>query len=533
MATFTSISETGLSEERRVLGARILPALAACGLFLVYAALPSRNFYWDGVTFAHDIESARSLVTLLWPNHLLYDVIGWCAYTALGGRIRALYVLQFLNAGFAALAAYLLWGIIARATRSWRAAAAFTALFAFAGIWWRFSTDANAYILSVCLLLACARLLEPQRLPRPWLLAALYTLAMLVHQLAVLFLPAAIFALWWQGLPEEPLARRMLRVGKYAGSAATATLLCYVAAFRFKVAHGVTVSFWSWTASHTEGSGFFFRPATVIAASARSWMQVFGAGRPELWYWRPLAVTLVTLTLISLALAIRAVVRSWPTLRTIRIRNHMLGRFAGIWFATYAVFLLFWMPRNSFYKLFAWPALVLLLAACWMPRPLPFWRSPLIMLALTLALFNLTFAIVPYSRTTSNVALGFSLRLEPALASGALVYYHELDPDDSMARYFNPQTEWRPLETVEEIDHELASGKPVWLDTTALDYLSQQDAGWLNQRSAGQAAREVVTRFTRMRFVQLSAASRSAGNFSRVSRSGNPAAATRHTGFSQ
>lgn len=525
MASSTAISQTGpaLSAERCVPGARILPALAACGLFLIYAALPTHNYYWDGVTFAHAIESARSVVTLLWPNHLLYDVMGWCAYTALGGRIRALYVLQFLNAGFAALAAYLLFGIIARATRSWRAAAAFTALFAFAGIWWRFSTDANAYILSVCLLLACAHLLEPQRLPRPWLLAVVHTLAMLVHELAVFFLPAAIFALWWQGLPEEPAARRLLRVGKYAACSATVTLLCYAAAFRLKVAHGVAGSFWSWTTSHTEGSGFFFRPAAVIAASARSWMQVFGAGRPELWYWRPLAVTLVALTLISLALVISAVIRDWQGLRTIRIRNHMLGRFAGIWFTTYAMFLLFWMPRNSFYKLFAWPALVLLLAACWMPRAISFWRSPLTRLALFLALFNLTFAIVPYSRNTSNVALGFSLRLKPALGSGAVIYYRDLDPDDSMARYFNPQTEWRPLGTGGEIDRELESGKPVWLDTTALDYLGRHDAGWLNLRSGGQPAREVVTRFTRMRFVQLSAATRSAANFSRVSQSGNPA----------
>src|SRR3954452_6194716 len=87
--------------------ARFATALFILGLYLL---LPTRNFYWDGISFAQTIENAAHWRLLLHANHLLYNIVGSVAYHAFGGRIRALYVLQAVNSGFAAAAFYLLSG---------------------------------------------------------------------------------------------------------------------------------------------------------------------------------------------------------------------------------------------------------------------------------------------------------------------------------------------------------------------------------------------------------------------------------------
>ena len=61
----------------------VCPALAALVLTL-YAAFPTRNYYWDGVSFALAIESPDRLSGLfLHPNHLIYNGIGYVLWSGL------------------------------------------------------------------------------------------------------------------------------------------------------------------------------------------------------------------------------------------------------------------------------------------------------------------------------------------------------------------------------------------------------------------------------------------------------------------
>jgi hypothetical protein len=70
-------------------------------LFLVvlsaYLAFPTRNYYWDGISFALQIEDAQGLEPMLFnPNHLGYDITGsmiWHLVRAFLPSIRALTVL--------------------------------------------------------------------------------------------------------------------------------------------------------------------------------------------------------------------------------------------------------------------------------------------------------------------------------------------------------------------------------------------------------------------------------------------------------
>lgn len=447
----------------------------------LYLLLPTQNFYWDGIAFAQTIETAAHWPLLLHANHLLYNIVGWVAYHALGGRVRALYVLQAVDSGFAAAAFYLLSGIIARVTGSVRMALLLGALFAFSGTWWRFAVDADAYIPSVTLLIASASLLLADRKPRIGPAALLHCGAMLLHQLAIFFFPAALVLLW----------RQWRRGALYFGFAGGTTLVAYIAAFSIQSRSFSLDSFWTWITSHSNDVAFSFSPGHNLVVSIRSWMQVLLAGRPGLVrYSDPLTIMLLLACAGALAFLLIAI---WRVSRpSIAIYHRTLFVFAICWIATYAVFLFFWLPHNTFYKLFALPGIMLLIASCWKPGPNPI-ALPFVAL---ITLCNLTFAIIPYSRATANEAVAFALSLEPHLASGSMVYYSDLNTDDWLVRYFNPQTTWRQVASPGDVG-------VGWLDTTAIDRFSRSDPAWFEKRTRHAEWRELVNARHRIRFVRL------------------------------
>src|SRR5262249_11683997 len=78
---------------------------------LMYLLTLTADYYWDGITFALQIEKisrGESYVALLFhQNHLLYNSIGFLlyrAFQALGISVRAITLLQILNAVVGGLA---------------------------------------------------------------------------------------------------------------------------------------------------------------------------------------------------------------------------------------------------------------------------------------------------------------------------------------------------------------------------------------------------------------------------------------------
>jgi hypothetical protein len=496
-----------LSRDRTKTWIQIGAALIA---LLVYLAIPTRNYYWDGITFSLDIENAISVKSLLHPNHLLYSPIGWYVYRALGGTIRALYVLQVLNAFFAALAVYFLFGVVAKLSQSIRAAITLTGLFAFAGIWWRFSTDADAYILSVLLLIIGADLLITSRPSRPIPVALLHIMAMLVHELAFLFVLPAAYWIWRHSAEGESQLARLRRTMAYACTAGFSTLAIYVAVFCWRFGSFSFPGFFAFLTSHATGSGFSFSAIRNSWLTIRSWAQVFLAGKASLVRYSDWTTRfLIAVVLVSLFFLLKTALSCYRKRISIRIYDREVFRFATCWLAVYAVFLFFWMPENSFYKLFAWPAFILLLTSCWKsdrdraPSGKPDFGSLLIAATVFCALFNLSFAIVPYSRTSSNPALSFALRMSQTFKPGTVIYYDNFLVEDSFVRYFNPQTQWKRLETTTSIDQDLQSAASVWLDPTAIRVLSTGDPDWYRRRTAGGRIEEFAGSKGPLRFVQL------------------------------
>ncbi len=482
----------------------------AFAALLVYLAIPTHNYYWDGITFALDIENAASLKSLLHPNHLFYSPIGWLVYQALGRTIRALYLLQFLNAFFAALAVYVVFGIVAKISHSIRAAITLTALFAFAGIWWRFSTDADAYILSVLLLIICADLLITSRQSRPILVALLHILAMMVHELAFFFVLPASYRIWCYGTEGESQLVRLRRTMAYACTAGFSTLGVYIAVFRWRFGAFTFPAFFAFLTSHAAGSGFSFNAIRNTRLTVRSWAQVFLAGKASLVRYSDWSTRfLIAVSLLSFLFLLKTAFSCYRKKISIQVCQRQVFRFAALWLAVYAAFLFFWMPENSFYKLFAWPAFIILLASCWKPDPdrtssgKPDFGSLLIAATVFCALFNLSFAIVPYSRASSNPALSFALRMGQTLKPGTVVYYDNFIVEDSFVRYFNPQTQWKQLSTTTSIDRDLQSSESVWLDPTAIRALSTREPAWYQRRAAAGKIEEFAGSKGLLQFVQL------------------------------
>src|SRR5687768_17474720 len=204
--------------ERFTYKSQPLLLLVFAGILLAYLTLLTKNYYWDGVFFAQTIEDAPSLnAALLHPNHLIYNVPGYLLYRlarGLGFQVRAIQVLQVLNCFIGAASAYLFFRILIGCFKSVYLSVVLTLLFALSATWWKFSTDADSYILSVLFILVSFYLILPNRRPRPFLVALTHALAMCFHQLAVLFFPVVLVGILLQ-TSSDPAGRRIVLLVKY------------------------------------------------------------------------------------------------------------------------------------------------------------------------------------------------------------------------------------------------------------------------------------------------------------------------------
>jgi hypothetical protein len=153
-------------------------------------------------------------------------------------------------------------------------------------------------------------------------------------------------------------------------------------------------------------------------------------------------------------------------------------RIAVVWLAAYVFFLFFWLPENTFYKLFCVPA-ILFIAAHWLAQYRGPRRNRLALFAATVALANLALYIFPYSRPDYNQALKFATRMRPLWSDRTVVYYSNFTVDDWFIRYFNPQTTWKAIDPpnsvaafVDSAGRDVENGREVWIDTTAAEALA-------------------------------------------------------------
>lgn len=445
-----------------------------------YAIFPTRNFYWDGVATAIEIEKNFEPSALVHPNHLIYGLWGAWLYDLsdwLGFPIRALYLMQAANCLLAGLAVLLLYRCLRVKGCSIEPGLIAAMTFGFSATWWKFATDADAYIPALFLLLCAYLLLQTERWV--WLAAFAHAGAMLFHELAILFLPVAVLMLW----------KRRIRLLMYSCLALGPVLAAYVWAYQ---AANPPEGFFAWVTSHSSDSGFSFNPIRDAAYTLRGTLRLFFGGRLPDVVRNPLSVA----ACILLAAALTAfAIYAWRA-RALRWKSPPVALL--VWVVVYVAFLFFWMPQNTFYRLFYLAPLVLILVMSLDDAPKV--RQAGFSFAAVLLLWNFVFLTYPESRPGFNAPLRFALAQHDAWPPGSAIVFHRFHPDLWTISYFNQQAAWIGLDQADlnEMEHDLAysrsQNKPLWVEETAYQLISETPEGrvWLKEHER----RDELLRFT-------------------------------------
>ncbi|HWS99989.1 MAG TPA: hypothetical protein VN256_07065 [Pyrinomonadaceae bacterium] len=498
-----------------------LPLLLSAGVLLLYLPLLTKNYYWDGIFFSRVIEEARGLdVTLLHPNHLIYNVVGYLFYKLAQGaglQVRAVEVLQILNCIFGAASAYVLFRILQDCFRSVYLSTTLTLLFAVSATWWKFATDADSYIPSVFFLLVSFYFVLPHREPRPFLAAAAHAASMLFHQLAIFFFPVAVLGILLQ-TTSQPTKRRIINVIKYAAAAFILTFPAFLYSF-YLITGGLEVApLVRWLTTFSPEHGFTFSFSDNLTYTLRGHSRLIAGGR--LSFLRdlggPFMYAMTALLLLVAAAFFYKLFRHFKELRTgfraapeDRARLRALRLLCGAWIVCYVVFLFFFIPQNTFYRLFYLPALVVLAGSFIAPyeaAPNHAHRYRAALFVAMLAIANLTFTAYPYALVRATPPLALALELNKSWPKGAVVYFAQWNSDNELIRYFNPQTVWREVnrETFEKEIKE-AGGASAWMDTTLIElYLpTPEGRNWLDAHAVRRPEHELVNDKYKLRFYEI------------------------------
>jgi len=442
---------------------------------IFYLFIATREFYWDGVAFAIDIENATgNLSSLVRPNHLIYNLVGYFLFEAFGEQFRALYLLQALNAVLAGICILIVFLILREKTHSHYHSVCIALIMAFSATWWRFAIDANAYIPSILFLLICYRLLLPTGKPRPLFVGLAHATAMLFHQLAIFFLPVAVAALWKQ-------TRKWSSIVCYVSVSFTITIAAFIGAYCSVSYHD---SFWNWITIHSADSHFTYSLFHNVGLSLLGNFKLFFDGRIILLQFDAVTV----LGIIGLAIGIGWLIKLrgeikkgfqeiWGQITRLSLFNN--GPLC-IWILCFLLFLLFWLPQNTFYRLFYLPAVIFLVGALGHPWKQKFRRS-LILAVSVLFLWNFTFLIYPYSRVESNEILSFALQHRKDWPQGTTIIFSEFHSNLWTISYFNPQVSWLWKTDFMEVIGYPTNG-PLWLEGTTYDKIRAHPEGdkWLS-----------------------------------------------------
>jgi hypothetical protein len=474
------------------------PLILFSATAVIYLLFPTRVFYWDGIVFAQAIEDASRLSSsLVHPNHLIYNFAGYLFYKllrAIGADVRALTALQILSSLLSALCAVVLFSILRTALRSFYLSICLTLFFAFSATWWKFSTDANAYIPSVLFLLISFYLVLPGKKPRPLLTAFTFFISLAFHQLAVLMFPVLALGVYLQD------RRQMLNAVYFTVTAAVLIVAAYAGLFYLASGAFDVAKLIRWSASYSPDADTAFHLWSNLKYSLRGHVRLFFGGRLNSLrgLMNPAIVVLLVCLVASIVFFIFSLLKNLrPAKPQLQAPEKTVLLLSLLWSGVYVVFLFFWLPQNTFYRLFYLPALILLLGLAL--TPLKNSRA-LAAFVIAAALANFLFLIYPFSHTEKYPPLTFALQLNHEWPEGTVIYYGMENSDAQLIRYFNPATRWQLLQSSLP---EVGNGGAVWLETTAIDQLAKNDPLWLERHMRKETMKEVSDSSYRIKFVQV------------------------------
>ena len=525
-ASEAAANRKNLVREPRTCGLRRPGLTAAMSLFVlaIYLLFPVKDYFFDGIYFAQTIEDSHRLNLFLFhPNHLLYTATGYMMYRGtegVGVHARALDLLVLFNTLMSALAAAAFMQILLEVSSSSYLSCVLTLGFAFSATWWRYSPNADAYVPAIFFLIVCFYLILPNHRARPVSLALTHSLAMLFHQMTVMFYPVAIAGIWLQGA-NAPLKQRMRRAAIYTAVAAAVVISAYCLVFRLGTGRLPFNEFHHWVMFHDPAVGFEFNFAHSVFHTLHGSAQLLFA--TKLSYARSELLSKIGLGLAILlgVVSLLQIVRYRGDLATLvnafRDADRVLLLLPALWIVTFVGFLFFWVPSNQHYRPFYSVPIFLLIAIYWSPyehgRGTPrHYRA--ILLVAAYALLNFSLLILPLSRPKNTPTLVFAGQMRPLWPPGTVVYYADYihTISDWTMRYFNAQTVWREANpgTIPVSDAELEiiyrSGGTVWFDTTLSDveeWREPQFALWLRAHTHPDSLHAIPAHGWNVHFLQI------------------------------
>src|SRR6266478_9356384 len=415
--------------------------LLSIGVLLVYLSFPTRTYYWDGISFALAIETSPGLsATLIHPHHLLYNVFGFFIYHLVnrsGLNIRALQALQITNAILGALCAYLLFRLLRHATRSTYLSAVLTLFFSFSATWWKYVTDVDAYVASLLLVLASLNLVLAAQKPKPLLVGLTHSASMCLHQLAVFCYPVIVLGIFLQN-PRVSISRRVLQILKYTGAASFLTLAVNYLCFHLQTRKVNLTAFAAWLTSYLQSPhnySFSFDFWNNLTYTLRGHARIFFGGR---FTWLEGLVSLPIVALIGILILIICVLGfnvlkgareiNWGGRTALELDSRLktLKAVCSVWVGVYLIFLFFWYPYFTPYRVFYLPALILLCGITltrYETLGSPASRSYAAMFVTAVALSNFLFFVFPLSHIEKNPALVLALEMTKTWPPATVIYY--------------------------------------------------------------------------------------------------------------
>lgn len=506
-----------------MLTGKSLPWAIFFGTLLVYLLFPTKNYYWDGLSFALTIEKTASFdSSLIHPNHLIYNIVGWLVYNAMQGiglEVRALSALQATNSLFSALSAVILFYILNQFLRSRYLASVLAFLLAFSATWWKFSTDANSYIPSVFFLLICFYLVIRSGRPSTIVMAGLsHAVAMCFHQLAIFFFPVALVAIFLQS-PALSFKNRVSRLAIYSAVAFFVTISAFYIGFLLQTTRPDDLTtFARWLTSYSPEVGFVFNFRESLMFTIRGHLRLMFGGR-----FNFLAEVFGSFTIALSAILIAAMVGL--AVRTFRVRRITVTASSKpaldlrniviiclTWTVIYLGFLFFWIPQNTFYRLFYLPPMIVLLGVILDRYRTPgVIRSRAALAVAIIVLLNFLFLIYPYAHVRQDTPLALAYQMNNHWSRQTTVYYSQEHSDRDLLAYFNPTSNWKKIETIDlvalesELSEIQSRGGNAWLETTASKKIQQIEGGaeWLARHGDPQSERALINSAYDMRLLKI------------------------------
>jgi hypothetical protein len=438
-----------------------------------YALFPTQTYYWDGILFSIYVEQvsrgAAPLAVLFHANHLLYSSLGYCFFEALracGIAVRALAAFQILNMVVSALSGCMVFNLARSITKSSLVSFFCWTLFTFGATWWKFSTDADSYIVTVFMLLLASQYLLSGTF-KVVRVGVFHVSAMLFHELAIFFyipvFTAILLNRYW------PRHKLMWAFAGYATVTAGCVTVIYWIAYQ-SADHVAFPTLLSWITSRSSDTqathstkqivGYFFSFAKLFAGGKISLIKQF---------FGPVILVFLGASLLLTALAIYFFRK--PRVEIAEVDQAPIA-ILWAWLLPSAIFLGSWDPASTFHKLLIWAPIVLLLGAYIAKRNALSSRARgFVAVSAAFAAWNFGAFAYPHSKTSVDPVLALALRLNRELPRDAVVYYSLLNADDWYLEYFAPGRTWTRLPSNLSLPPAKNSA-PVCLETTALDQIA-------------------------------------------------------------